>query len=174
MRALQPVVLGLVVMALAGCGTVAAPAGSGARPGWQSPALQGAASIGPHGAASPPPAVLSAVADAQSFGPIEGSVQWTTSTTQRAAALDGTGPGTADAPIYLVQLRGRFELSTAPRPPGANSPRGSVLLLFVPVGGSQTYGGGVVLSYKTVDLGVFGPVNTFLPPRRAAKPARAV
>lgn len=118
--------------------------------------------------------MLAAVGEAQSFGPIEGAVQWTTSTTQRAAALDGAGPGAADVPIYLVQMRGLFVLSTAPRPPGATSPRGSVLLLFVPNGPSQKYGGGLTLSNKTVDLGVFGPVNTFLPPRAAAKPTPAV
>ncbi|HET7278769.1 MAG TPA: hypothetical protein VFJ22_11860 [Dermatophilaceae bacterium] len=132
MRAVQPVVLGLVMVALAGCGTVVAPPGSSTEP----PGRQ--------------------------------------STTQRAAALDGAGRGAADVPIYLVQMRGRFELSTAPRPPGATSPRGSVLLLFVPNGPSQKYGGGLTLSNKTVDLGVFGPMDAFLPPRAAAQPTPAV
>lgn len=63
--------------------------------------------------------MLAAVAETQSYGRFEGPVEWETSTTQRAAALNGIGPGTADVPIYLVHLRGRFELPTAPRPPGA-------------------------------------------------------
>lgn len=138
--------------ALAACGQVA-PAPSD----FASPSATQTAT-----AAVPAP-VMKAVARARSDGQIEGPVEWISTTTQRAAAIDHTGPAEPDVPIYAVQIRGRFTLDNVPRPSGAQSPHGTVLVVFIPIENSDQGGVGLTLTESTVDLSLYGTVHTFAP-----------
>jgi len=111
-----------------------------------------------------PAAVMKAVARARSDGQIVGLVEWISTTTQRAAAIDHAGPAEPDVPIYAVQMRGSFILDNAPRPMGAAcSPHGTVLVLFFPIENSDRGGSGLTLTEATVDLSLYGNVHTFAP-----------
>ena len=111
-----------------------------------------------------PAPVIKAVAQARSDGQIEGPVEWISTTTQRAAAIDHLGPAEPDVPIYAVQMRGRFTLDNAPRPMGAaRSPHGTVLVLFIPIENFDRGGSGLTLTEATVDLSRYGNVHTFAP-----------
>jgi len=138
--------------ALAACGQVASAPSDFASPS----ATQTAA------AAVPAP-VMKAVARARSDGQIEGPVEWISTTTRRAAAIDHTGPAGPDVPIYAVQMRGRFTLDMTPRPVGAQSPSGTVLVVFIPIEDSDQGGVGLTLTESTVDLSLYGTVHTFAP-----------
>ena len=114
--------------------------------------------------AAVPAPVMKAVARARSDGQIEGPVEWISTTTQRAAAIDHTGPAEPDVPIYAVQIKGRFTLDNAPRPmAAARSPHGTVLVVFIPIGNPDRGGAGVSLAESTVDLSLYGTVHTFAP-----------
>jgi hypothetical protein len=116
-----------------------------------------------------PPAVLEAVEGAQTFGHIDRPVEWIVTTEQGAAPLDHSGPGAPDIPIYAVQLRGRFVLTGASGPAGANfTPTGTVLILFVPISNPDRGGSGVELSNAVADLSRYGTVHAFTVPARTA------
>jgi hypothetical protein len=110
-----------------------------------------------------PKAVLDAVANARTSGPVQGVVQWVETTTQKAAALTSAGPGSPDVPIYIVQIQGDFVLDAAPRPKGAASPTGTVLRTFVPIGDPDQGGGGGSLTSSVADLSPYGTVHVLYP-----------
>lgn len=143
------------VLALAGC--------TSALPDVPTPSHSTSAAAPAVAASIPPPAVVDAVKRAQSEGKITGTVQWVTTSTMKAQAITRTGSGAADVPIYAVQMRGWFVLGSAPRPPGATSPTGSVLVVFVPMGDDSAGGGGAMLSNSPVDLSAYGDVRTYKP-----------
>ena len=149
----RTLVIAAAASTLAACGQVATTPSDTARPS----ATQTAA-------ATVPAAVMKAVARARSDGQIVGPVEWISTTTQRAAAIDHTGPAEPDVPIYAVQMRGRFTLDNAPRPMGAaRSPHGTVLVLFIPIENFDRGGSGLTLTEATVDLSRYGNVHTFAP-----------
>jgi hypothetical protein len=110
-----------------------------------------------------PAKVVQAVRYAETEGSVQAPVEWVETTTQRAGELTQDGPGAADVPIYLVQMRGSFVLDSAPRPPGASSPKGSVLVFLVPIGDDSKGGGGARLTNAVVDLSGYGTVHLFDP-----------
>jgi hypothetical protein len=113
--------------------------------------------------AAPPAAVLQAVTEAKTEGTLTGPVEWVLTTSHRVASLSHDGPGTADVPIYAVHMSGEFVLNSAPRPAGAKSPRGTEMVVFVPVTSSDQGGGGLLLNDQPVDLSPYGEVHTFQP-----------
>jgi hypothetical protein len=115
---------------------------------------------------SPPPAAVVAAAQRlYQSGSVSGVVEWTLTTTQKAASVTQAQPGTRDIPIYVIQARGQFRLDNVPRPHGAKSPEGTVLLTFFPLEGDPPEGAsGLQLSSTATDLSPFGEVNTFNPP----------
>ena len=114
---------------------------------------------------APPAAVLAATQRLYQSGTLSGRVEWIRTTTQRAASLTQAQPGAKDIPIYVLQARGQFRLDNVPRPSGAKSPEGTVLLTFFPVEGNPPEGAsGLQLSSTFTDLSPFGEVSTFDPP----------
>jgi len=148
----RPLLIAAAASALAACGQVAPASSDTASPSTTQTAT----------AAVPAP-VMKAVARARSDGHIEGPVEWISTTTQRAAAIDHTGPAEPDVSIYAVQIRGRFTLDNVPRPSGAQSPHGTVLVVFIPIENSDQGGSGLTLTESTVDLSLYGTVHTFTP-----------
>ena len=111
-----------------------------------------------------PAPVMKALARARSDRQIVGPVEWISTTTQRAAAIEHTGPAEPDVPIYAVQMRGRFILDNAPRPmAAARSPHGTVLVMFIPIGNSDQGGSGLTLTESPVDLSLYGTSGAHAP-----------
>ena len=108
-----------------------------------------------------PAKVVAAVADAHRDGTVTGPVQWVATTTTSFASVSGSGPGAADVPIYVVEMQGHFVLDNAPRPPGAKSPRGSIMILLVPVGDGAQGGAGVLLRPTVTDLSSYGDAHWY-------------
>ena len=136
--------------------TVAACASAGSGVGSSGSAPLATASV-------PPAAVVEAVAHARTDGTMTGLVEWVKTTTRTAAAITHDGPGSADIPIYVVQIHGHFVLDEVPRPKGATSPSGTDLVLFVPIPNNDNGGAGVSLRHTPVDLSPYGTVHTFQP-----------
>jgi len=114
---------------------------------------------------APPAAVVAAAQRLYQSGTLSGRVEWVRTTTQRAARLTQAQPGARDIPIYVLQARGQFRLDNVPRPPGAKSPEGTVLVTFFPLEGDPPEGAsGLQLSSTVTDLSPFGEVSTFDPP----------
>ena len=153
----RALVLALVCLGIAGCAT------SGAAAETSPTTFPTETVIGRAVKVSAPPAVMAAVKSAQRSGDVQGPVQWTRSTTQKAATLTQAQPGDRAVPIYVVQMQGRFRLDTAPRPPGAHSPEGTVLTVFVPIEGDPPQGAsGLQLAYRATDLSPFGAVHSYV------------
>jgi len=94
-------------------------------------------------------------------GTITGPVQWVSTSTKGFASVSGSGPGAADVPIYAIEMRGRFVLDNAPRPAGAKSPEGSIMIVLVPVSDGDQAGGGVLLRPTVTDLSSFGHAHWY-------------
>jgi len=142
--------VGLLAVTLAAC----ASAGSGV--GSSASTAQATAQV-------PPAPVVEAVAQARTKGTVTGLVEWVKTTTRTAAAITRDGPGSADVPIYAVQIHGHYVLEPVPRPPGATSPSGTDLVVFVPIPNNDNGGAGVLLTHTPVDLSPYGTFHTFQP-----------
>jgi hypothetical protein len=110
-----------------------------------------------------PKAVVDAVANARREGTFTGPVEWIETTRNKAAALTRAVPEATDLPVYVVQMQGDFVLDSAPRPAGATSPRGTVLMVILPVVASDQFGGEVSLTNTAADLGPYGTVHVLYP-----------
>jgi len=109
---------------------------------------------------------LRTVAQAKAEGTVTGPVEWITTTSQKVAPLSHVGPAMPDVPIYAVHISGNFVLAGAPRPYGGGSssaPKGTQMVVFVPIGNGEQGGGGMILTNQPIDLTPYGKVHTFQP-----------
>ena len=140
-----------VGLGLAGCSSSTSTAISTTSPTSSAPVFESTA----------PDKIVAAIADARREGTITGPVQWVSTSTKGFASVSGSGPGAADVPIYAIEMRGRFVLDNAPRPAGAKSPEGSIMIVLVPVGDGDQAGGGVLLRPTVTDLSSFGHAHWY-------------
>lgn len=151
----------LACVGLAGCGAEPGPTGVTHLPGQTAAQPSGSVTSEP----APPQAVMDAAKNALQSGRVVGPVEWVLGTLQDAEGLTSRGPSVPvadDVPVYLVQVRGEFRLDSAPRPSGARSPEGTVMLLYFPVTPDPQAGNsGMSLTEVAVDLSAVGPVHTF-------------
>ena len=110
-----------------------------------------------------PKAVLDAVAYAGRNGSIRGPVEWVSTTWGGIGAHITASSGDPHMPMYVVQARGDFVLTRAPRPSGEPAPAGTVLLQFVPAAGVDRGPGGYEAWYAVTDLSVLGTVHVLYP-----------
>jgi hypothetical protein len=146
-----PLLAVAVCVGVAGCGSSTSPAITTTSPASSAPAIESTA----------PAKVVAAIADARREGTITGPVQWVSTSTKGFASVSGSGPGAADVPIYAVEMQGHFVLDNAPRPSGAKSPEGSIMIVLVPVGDGEQGGAGVLLRPTVTDLSSFGDVHWY-------------
>ena len=146
-----PLLAVALCVGVAGCGSSTSTTITTTSPSSSAPDIESTA----------PAKVLAAIGAARREGTITGPVQWVSTSTRRFARASGDGPGAADVPVYAVEMQGHFVLDNAPRPYGAKSPEGSVLIVLVPVGDGDQGGGGVLLRSAVTDLSSFGDVHWY-------------